>query len=91
MNGHNGLSVEVSLGLAEQSGRYLIMVTYIEPQTEILKHDTFTNDFPYVDMERSVLEHSKHLADLKRKAGPPKKRIANEPQRSQENPQNPAA
>jgi len=54
---------------AKASGRFMVMISYVDRATEILHHNTITNDFKVGDFDACILEHSKHLNDQRAKAG----------------------
>ncbi len=72
---------------AKASGRMLIMISYIDKETELLHHRTFTDNFPVGDFERVIAEHTKHLREQKGKTG---RGPAGGPQGSEEDQKSPA-
>lgn len=54
---------------AKQAGKLLIMISYIDKDTDLLHHRTFTDNFPVGDFDRCILEHTKHLNEQKNKVG----------------------
>jgi len=66
-----GLSGQISKELerAKQSGRFLVMISYVEKETDLVKHRTFTEDFPVREFQNCISEHSRHLKEQAQKAG----------------------
>jgi len=60
--------LEAIITKARKSGKMLVMISYVDEKTEILQHNTLTQNFPVGDFERSVHEHSKHLRGLAKQA-----------------------
>ena len=54
---------------ARQAGRMLVMISYIDKETELLHHRTLTDDFPVKEFETCMMEHAKHLKEQAAKAG----------------------
>jgi hypothetical protein len=80
-----GLQGQISKEIekAKESGKYLIMLSYIDKDTELLHHRTFTSEFLIGDFDRVILEHTKHLNEERSKTGRSRARGA---QGSEENP-----
>jgi len=62
--------INKALETARKSGRMMIAISYVDKNTDILQHRTFTQAFPVGDFEGSLAEHAKHLNQQAEKARP---------------------